>query len=1124
MIRSPDVDQVSLIVFRDAGKSPGDRYYRELVAFKYGKGATLDRACDVAVGQVPDVAEVLGLYSRLRELGRLSDFGTPTDSFNGTGPDGKWIVVLFFNLAKSDEQEVARLNREVVRLCEQARYQPAMTLAKEVADRARQHVARDNPEFANSLNNLAAIHHLTGDYAEAESLYKQTLEIARSVLGERHPRFASALHNLAALYGDMGDQHLAESLDCQGLEIREAALGEHHPDVANSLNNLATRYHSLGNYAVAERMHRRALEIRRNAFGDNHPHVAQSLNNLAEIYRALRDYDAAEPLYRQASSIWGQTLGEEHPEFAASLQNLALLYLRRGDPEAAAPLCRQALRVLGTALGENHPTYAEALTTLADLHRRSDDAASAEPLYRQAVSIWRTSLGAGHPHVATGLHNLAGLYRQLGVASKAEPLLRQAVEICRHALGESHPEYVQSLYGLGGVCACLHRESEALDLMGRAAESEDQVIGNVSAIASESQRAAYLASIQGNLDGSLSLIQQYLPTSPEAVRQAFDLVLRRKALGMEALAAQRDGILIGRYVHLQADLRELTALRMQIAQKTLAGPSLEGGETHRQLLMRWNTRKEQLERQLASQIPELNLQQRLQTARLKEVALHLPKDAVLVEFVRFRVFDFQDIPALEQARWQDPRYLAFVLVDRGPNQLQMFDLGAAEKIDRLIAEFRSGITEDWDQEPNRDMVKAPRSLVTTDAKQPGQMLRASVFDKLRPALNGRERILLAPDGDLCRLPFEVLPTDDGRRLIDDYSISYLGCGRDILRFQARSNGQITEAIVAADPDFDLCSDRTDCPSKLEAVPGRRSRDLDEFELSFDRLPGTRMEGEQVARLLGVRPWFHAEVLEKRLKEARSPWVLHLATHGFFLPDQRRDADQEFSSTEGSVSGRFSGLRLENPLLRSGLALAGGNTWLNKGQLPSDAEDGLLTAEDVTGIDLLDTEMVVLSACNTGLGEIRTGEGVFGLRRAFVLAGAKTIITSLWKVPDEPTRELMEDFYRRVLSGQGRAVALRNAQLALKAKYPEPYYWGAFICQGDPGLLCDYRRPARPSGKGWYFSRDGNVSHGPISSAELQVLVRSGRLKRAAKVSRNGQDWRPASHLRGVEWPEPEGVD
>jgi CHAT domain-containing protein len=226
-----------------------------------------------------------------------------------------------------------------------------------------------------------------------------------------------------------------------------------------------------------------------------------------------------------------------------------------------------------------------------------------------------------------------------------------------------------------------------------------------------------------------------------------------------------------------------------------------------------------------------------------------------------------------------------------------------------------------------------------------------------------------------------------------------------------------------------------------------------------------MEGQQVAALLSVEPWLGQGVLEGRLKAGRSPRILHIATHGFFLPDQERDPNKDqlglgvVDETAGDRLGQLS--NVENPLLRSGLALAGANTWLKGDVLPKEAEDGILTAEDVSGLDLLATELVVLSACETGLGQVQVGEGVFGLRRAFVLAGAKTLVMSLWKVPDQQTQELMVGFYRRILTGQPRSDALRGAQLAMKAKYANPLYWGAFICQGDPGPLPGYRHEAQP---------------------------------------------------------------
>jgi CHAT domain-containing protein len=227
---------------------------------------------------------------------------------------------------------------------------------------------------------------------------------------------------------------------------------------------------------------------------------------------------------------------------------------------------------------------------------------------------------------------------------------------------------------------------------------------------------------------------------------------------------------------------------------------------------------------------------------------------------------------------------------------------------------------------------------------------------------------------------------------------------------------------------------------------------------FDPLPGTRAEAMAIGRLLGVDPKLGVTAMKGWLKAGgRSPRVLHLATHGFFIynertPDRIPDGPELVISPDRSNRHSYP-VRLPNgSLLRSGLALAGANTWLRGGTPPVFAEDGLLTAEEVSGLDLICTELVVLSACETGLGDIREGEGVFGLRRAFVLAGAKTLVMSLWKVADEQTRELMETFYNRLLAGDGRARALRQAKLSLKEKYPHPFYWGSFICQGDPGPL------------------------------------------------------------------------
>jgi CHAT domain-containing protein len=462
-----------------------------------------------------------------------------------------------------------------------------------------------------------------------------------------------------------------------------------------------------------------------------------------------------------------------------------------------------------------------------------------------------------------------------------------------------------------------------------------------------------------------------------------------------------------------------------------------------------------LEAALARQIPEIDLAQKLKAADHRVVAGTLPKGTALVEFVRFHRVNYEAVPARGEFQWQSPCYLAFVLHAGEPDNVKMFEIGEAESIDQMIATFRASITGG-----DRHLLPAAEQSGQKAKTSDGSELRVAVFDRLLSALGNCKRIFLVPDGDLTRLPFEVLPTANGDRLIDTYKFSYLSTGRDILRLKAEATGQPTDPLVIADPDFDLRREERAEAAVTGEAQGQQLQVIksgsDSDTIRFKRLPGTRAEGKRIADMLGVPPLLAADVLESRLKACRSPCILHIATHGFFLADQRYDLDlaQSFLNLSGQTAdARIDYMsHLQNPLLRSGLALAGANTWLAKDSLPEQAEDGLLTAEDVSGLDLLATELVVLSACETGLGEVQIGEGVFGLRRAFVLAGAKTLVMSLWKVPDQQTQELMADFYQKLLNDKPRVTALREAQLAMKQRYPDPLYWGAFICQGDPWPL------------------------------------------------------------------------
>ena len=953
-------------------------------------------------------------------------------------------------------QQINQLNSTFDSYYQGGEYEEALKYATLSVALTRQVLGEKHPYFAVSLNHLALLSHSTGDYAAAEPLLKQAMEIRRVALGARHPDFAESLNNLAELYNSTGNYAAAEPLLKQAMRINRSALGGQRPEFATSLNNLALLYISMGNYAAAEPLVKQAIAIYRAALGERHPNFAKSLSNLAELYRLIGNYEAVEPLYKQAMEINRAALGEQHPLYSVSLNSLAVLYCLTGNYASAEPLFKQVVEIRRATLGEQHPDFATSLNNLAMLYIEMGDYAAAEPLLKQAIEIRRVALGEQHPDFAANLSNLGVLYKQMGDYAAAERLYRQALEIRRVVLGEQHPDFALSLNNLALLFAVTSREIEAMKMIEQALAIDDRMIGQIFSISSENQRAVYLKTISYHRDVFLSLVTQSLSTSPEAVRSALSLVLRRKAIEAEALATQRDAVLGGKYPEVVPKLREITTLRAQIGQKTLAGPGKEGLQAHQRLLAEWNTQKEQLEAEVSRQVSEMNIEQKLRSIDCQVVSMAIPVGAALVEFVRFDVFDFKAVPARGDRQWESARYLAFVIVAGKPETIEMIDLGAAEPIDRMIATFREIITGEEEDRSKRGLGGLPSSARRMKVEEVGIELRETIFTPLLRAIGNRKRLMISPDGDLTRLPFEVLPTDDGRRLIDEYRMSYLSAGRDVVRFEFKSNRQAARSLVAADPDFDLGAKVISAQSAAGA--GRRSHDIRrDATTGFDRLPGTRLEGETIAAMLDAELWTEGAALDARLKKCQSPRILHLSTHGFFLEDQKHDPNEEslgFGAMSFSESGmeRLVGSRFENPLLRSGLALAGVNTWLEKGELMEEAEDGLLTAEDVSGLDLLDTDLVVLSACETGLGEVRVGEGVFGLRRAFVLAGAKSLVMSLWKVPDEQTRELMEDFYRRILSGEPRADALREAQLAMKAKHPEPIYWGAFICQGDPGPL------------------------------------------------------------------------
>ena len=893
-----------------------------------------------------------------------------------------------------------------------------------------------------------------GRYDEAEKMYLESLKIREKTLGPEHPVTALSMNNLAEFYLVFGDPEKARDLHERVLAIREKTLGPNHPDTAQSLNNLAQAYEVLGDYNQAEPLLERARAIWENTLGPDHPDVAIVLNNLAEFYKTLGDYQRAEPLYRRSLEIREKVFGPDHISVALSLNNLAGLYDMQKKRKDAIPLMERALAIWEKALGPDHPDVATGLNNLAGLYFSLGQWEKAEPLDRRALEIRKKVFGDQHPDVAQSLNNLAGFYLNSGQPDEAESLYKQAVGIMTQVNGERHPKTMEAYGNLAVLYASGGRYREAYDVLRRIQEINEEFIDQVMAFTSEDQKLKFLESKRFELDAFFSLISRELSGDASARRAALDTWLRRKGIILESQRRFQEALLYRDAPKAQKLFRELAKNRARLSHLVFSGPGREDPETYKKRLTELEEKIAGLEAELTRLSQAYAKQRDIAKADSLKVSAGLPEGSVLLEFARYERFDFQARTMAE--RWQPAHYLVFVLYPGAGRAVAMIDLGEAAGIDALVESFKREVMDLENLESGRTAATAAR-------------LYDLVFRPLRPALGASREVFISPDGNLNLIPFEVLRDPDGRYLIEDFTFNYLSSGRDVLRFDPGSGDESPrepgEAVLMGDPDFNLDPvakneelRRMGIEAEDRESPGndRSSRSLDLREIVFSPLEGTREEVLAIQSILGkenARVYLGPEVVEEVLRSERAPSILHLATHGFFLEDLNIQTGSQNRNVLFEEPGDSGALMIENPLLRSGLALAGANRSL--GGDPT-ASDGILTAQKVLGLNLHGTDLVVLSACQTGLGDVQNGEGVYGLRRAFSQAGAEGLVLSMWSVPDLETKELMVEFYRNIDSkGMNRAEALRQAALKEMKKtrarygYDHPLFWGAFVFVGRP---------------------------------------------------------------------------
>jgi CHAT domain-containing protein/tetratricopeptide (TPR) repeat protein len=887
----------------------------------------------------------------------------------------------------------------------------------------------EHPEVAQSLHNLGSLYHTQGRIAEAEPLLQRSLRIWEKTLGPEHSEVAQSLNTLGELYHQQGRIAEAEPLLQRSLRIWEKTLGPEHLNVGHALDSLAALCDTQGRYAEAESHFQRSLRIREKALGPEHPDVAEALNNLALLYVSQGRYAEAESYFQRGLRINEKVLGPEHRTTAITLGNLARLHSRQGRYAEAETGFLRCLRILERALGPEYHGVAAVLNGLASLYLEQGRYAEAEPCLQRSLRIREKALGPEHPEVARTVSNLAVLYREQGRYAEAESSLQRGVRIREKALGPEHPYVADTLSDLVVLHIAQRQSGDALKVLNRVARIREKQLRSS---LGEVRVQALLDSLRKEEELTYGrLLDQR--DDPAVRALAMTTALLRKGRALEAAAATN------RLLHRAGDaavrqrILDWQSLRQQREALLYGGLGQLSPAAYQTQLRDLGLRVQSSEAQLATELPEIrSIQPPEFDEMVNAVAAKLPKNSALIEVVWAQ-------PSLQRTRGAElspgpPHYIALLLFpDR---RIVSVDLGTAEEVDARIRLLR-------------EVIEKPG----TEPRVAAQALHQQIFLPLLNPLGGITELYLSLDGVLNIVPFDALH-DGADYLLGRYRFHYLTSGRDLLREPSKRPSGVP--LLLANPDF----------GAQEPVQNQDDKRSFYQRLALQPLPGTQREAEKLGSLLGVPALLRGAATEAAVRGAGTPRILHIATHGLFLRDVdlpapldtnagvrsvalRKDRSVNIAATEAERLPGGSGA-----MNRSALALAG----VRQGhRAASTADDGLLTAEEARSLNLEGTQLVVLSACDTGQGALSAGQGVYGLRRAFLVAGAETLVTSLWRVHDEATGELMAIYYGKLLDKRkpgDRLGAMGEAMQELRARpgRAHPYYWAPFLVIGQNGPI------------------------------------------------------------------------
>lgn len=958
----------------------------------------------------------------------------------------------------------------------------------------------DHPEIARILYQFGRLYFYGGEVERAREPLERALRINESAFGSQHVSVAQVLDEYTQVLAEAGQFSEAGSLQERAINIREKDPDLEYADYWWSVEVLRVIFRKMGAYDEVIFLLEQSLPFKEKLLGPEHPDFLRALRTLADEYMNIYDYLKARTILQRIVSAQEKIFGKEDERVLMTLNSVAITHFVTGEYEKALSLYKRILNVQESSLVlgnlallyKDMGDYEQEKACLVRINERYENRWGDNPPEDAVwnLSHWARILGRlGNLDKALKLQNralahlekinrqdfqmvdclfaLAMIYRDKGEGKEALALIERAMALQEKLEGPNHPNTARRLYTSAECRLIAGQMDEAFDEALRSGQIAHDHIRLMASSMSERGTLAYAAEKSNSFDICLSLAASHDEGIGKFVTKAWDSLIRSRALVFDEMSARHRSTFDTSDPEIKALADSFFSARRSLANLVVRGPgAIDPGQNYRNLLDKVRERKEQTERELAQ--ASIAFRKELERSRvgLNEIKLSLPPGFSLVAFARYTLHRPPTLPY--SGLRQIPSYVAFVL--KNPDSTPtIIPFGTEEEIEPLVF--------DWGQEAARGTRIPGRSAKDAEDAyfKAGEALRQKVWDPIAPHLGNTKLVLVVPDGILHTVNFASLPIETGKYLIEKGPlIHYLSAERDVVSSEQTSS-KGSGLLALGNPAFDdtalfsaLSPEKKPSQSLLSKAKsilfhGTRSGCGDFRSMRFAALPAAHKEIQNIAHIWKSSEENSGDILkltgdmasEEAFKMAApGRQILHLATHGFFIEgdcpsaskprDKQRESGWDVSSITPVIG--------ENPLLLSGLALAGAN---NREAAKPNEEDGILTAEEVAALDLSGSEWVVLSACDTGVGKIKAGEGIFGLRRAFRQAGAQTLITSLWPVEDEAAQKWMQALYKaRFSEGLGTAESVRKAyldvlqELRKKKDSTHPFYWAGFAASGD----------------------------------------------------------------------------